>query len=76
MAIRASDTLEARWEPELLNGVMVVEGDALAMPSESEWGEALYRPLQPRRAVRFRAIPYYAWDNREPCPMRVWMPIG
>jgi DUF1680 family protein len=76
MAIRASGTLEARWEPSLLNGVMVVEGDALAMPSESEWGEALYRPLQPRQPVRFRAIPYYAWDNREPCPMRVWMPIG
>ncbi len=76
MAIRSSGMLEARWEPSLLNGVMVVEGDALAMPAETEWSETLYRPLQPHQPVRFRAIPYYAWDNREPCPMRVWMPIG
>ena len=74
LAIRTGNSLETRWEPGLLNGVMVVEGDALALPDEADWGETLYRPLQPRKPTRFRAIPYYAWDNREPCPMRVWMP--
>ncbi|MGE5140746.1 MAG: hypothetical protein ACM3JD_14855 [Rudaea sp.] len=22
------------------------------------------------------AVPYYAWDNREPGPMRVWLPAA
>lgn len=22
-----------------------------------------------------RMIPYFAWDNREPCPMRIWFPV-
>lgn len=74
LAVRTEGNLEARWEPGLLNGVTVVEGDALALHNESDWGDTLYRPLKPRRPVRFRAIPYYAWDNRQPCPMRVWLP--
>ncbi len=74
MAVRTEGNLEARWESGLLNGVIVVEGDALALADESDWGDMLYRPLKPRKPTRFRAIPYYAWDNREPCPMRVWMP--
>ncbi len=74
LAVRTDNALEARWEASLLGGMMVIEGAALALPPESDWGDALYRPLKPREPTRFRAIPYYAWDNREPCPMRVWMP--
>jgi DUF1680 family protein len=25
--------------------------------------------------VRITAVPYYAWANREPGPMRVWLQI-
>jgi DUF1680 family protein len=74
LGIRTENSLEASWEPSLLNGVMVIAGDALALHDESDWGDALYRPFKPRKPTRFRAIPYYAWDNRAPCPMRVWMP--
>ena len=28
----------------------------------------------PTREAEFTAIPYYAWANREPGPMQVWIP--
>jgi DUF1680 family protein len=41
----------------------------------------LYQPRtaddgQPGRLARLTAIPYFAWANRGPAPMRVWIPLG
>ncbi|MGW6499243.1 glycoside hydrolase family 127 protein [Nonomuraea angiospora] len=61
--------------PDLLGGVTVLRaGGALARgPAESP-----YRPLgQPAPAARpaeLTLIPYYAWANRGPHAMRVWIP--
>lgn len=67
--------LAAEWEPNLLNGVMVIRGEGLAF--DSDWQDRrLYRPpVAGRRArrVKFSAIPYYAWANREPGPMTIWV---
>ena len=43
------------------------------------WTDRLYRPAvseraASRRPVALTAIPYYAWANREPGAMRVWIP--
>jgi len=65
------------FEPDLLGGVAVVETDALA-PDPEGWEGELYRrrrDVEPRSG-RARAVPYYAWDNREPTPMRVWVEDG
>lgn len=35
----------------------------------------LYAPRLATMDVSVRAVPYYSWDNREPGPMRVWMPL-
>ncbi|MCS7300355.1 MAG: glycoside hydrolase family 127 protein [Fimbriimonadales bacterium] len=75
MAIRRDHPLHSVWEPELLGGVVAVEGTAELLDADEAWGDALYRPLQERALKPFRAIPYYAWDHRRPCPMRVWMPL-
>jgi len=56
--------LSAEYRGDLLGGVMVIRGRALAHHA----GEA-----QPRN-VEFTAIPYFAWDNREAGPMLVWIP--
>ncbi len=74
LGVRTEGMLSARWEPELLRGVMVIEGDGVVLPDPERWGDKLYAPFTPRPSVRFRAIPYYAWDNRTPCPMKVWLP--
>ena len=40
----------------------------------TDWGETLYRTTPPTSQERpLVAIPYYAWDNRQPGEMRVWI---
>jgi DUF1680 family protein len=60
-------------EQDLLEGVTVI---SLAGKREKDWpGEDLYRPLEESdpedRTLRF--IPYYAWANRGPGEMTVWV---
>ncbi|OPZ24946.1 MAG: Non-reducing end beta-L-arabinofuranosidase [Lentisphaerae bacterium ADurb.BinA184] len=67
--------LSARFVPGLLGGVSVIEGQGLQVASEG-WQNQLYRPAAAlaTRPARIRAIPYYAWDNRQPGAMTVWLP--
>jgi DUF1680 family protein len=66
--------LETRFEPGLLDGVVVIEGEALVIDA-GDWEGQLYRIQPPSyRPATLRAIPYYAWDNRAPGAMTVWLP--
>jgi DUF1680 family protein len=62
-----SQKLKAEFEPSLLKGVEVIRGEAAA-----------YRYQQNGRVdyttEAFTAIPYYAWANRGPGQMEVWIP--
>ena len=63
--------LEACFEQDLLDGVVVIYGDAL---HDSEWDNQLYRFVSgQRRPFKIKAIPYYAWCNRGRGEMRVWI---
>ncbi|MDH5440484.1 MAG: glycoside hydrolase family 127 protein [Candidatus Bathyarchaeota archaeon] len=68
--------LRVRWTPDLLSGAMVIQGEAMVADTNRFEG-SLYRPIRriyPKaRRVQFTAIPYYAWANREPGPMTVWI---
>ncbi len=67
--------LKSRFVPDLLGGVMVIEGEGLINDIEA-WRGSLYRPInlnEPLTKVPIKAIPYYAWDNREPGTMAVWL---
>jgi DUF1680 family protein len=71
--------LESSWQPDLLGGIRVVEARGVSGPAESWSGRSLYRPLQPTETsppqpLTLTAVPYYAWANREPGAMRVWIP--
>ena len=67
--------MEAKWEPSLLNGVVIISGEAYA--ADDEIDGQLYRvetsSSVKMRRVKFTAIPYFAWANREPGPMTVWI---
>jgi DUF1680 family protein len=65
-----------RFDAELLDGVAVIEATVAAKSSEA-WNGRLYRPLQdgPTRPVKAQFIPYYAWSNRGPSEMSVWLPV-
>jgi len=67
--------LKAAREPDLLGGVVTITGEARAA-SAQKWGRTLYQPPAASRRVAFKAIPYYAWDNRQAGAMKVWLPAS
>jgi DUF1680 family protein len=71
--------LRAERAPELLGGVVRLRGAGVLNPPAG-WDGALYRPAdggEPTgakgEAVALSAVPYYAWANRAPGPMEVWL---
>jgi DUF1680 family protein len=69
----AQADLTPRFAPDLLGGVTVLEGRAVALV-DSDWEGTLYRTTPPQtRPCAIRAIPYYAWDNRAAGAMAVWL---
>ncbi len=73
IVLPADAALQASFEEDFLGGVVVIEGEAKRRDSE-RWGDALYRPASSvLETAPIRAIPYYAWANREPGEMLVWL---
>ncbi|MDE3067251.1 MAG: glycoside hydrolase family 127 protein [Verrucomicrobiota bacterium] len=67
----------ARYDRRLLGGIVLLEGAALARPTE-DWRDRLYRPLrlQDLKPISLRLIPYCVWGNRGPSEMSVWLPLA
>ena len=58
-------------QKETLGGVTVLEGEAFRETGELS---QLYSESAPKlESVTLRAIPYYAWANRGPGEMQIWM---
>jgi len=62
-----SEKLTAEYKPDLLNGVVVVRGKAVALAYAADGKVAEHEQ-------DFTAIPYYAWANRGRGQMIVWLP--
>ncbi|HET7626071.1 MAG TPA: glycoside hydrolase family 127 protein [Verrucomicrobiae bacterium] len=73
--IPADMDLRARYDRRLLDGIVVLEGRALARQSAG-WRGQLYREAQPpeMKAIKVKFIPYSVWQNRGPSEMTVWLP--
>ncbi|WP_165228775.1 glycoside hydrolase family 127 protein [Aquisphaera insulae] len=67
--------LKAEKAADVLGGVVVLRGSAETAP-EMDWHARLYQAVPVSRQVPLTAIPYYAWDNRKPGPMKVWLPTA
>jgi len=63
--------------PDLPFGIRVLQGQFLHR-CEEPWEGQLYRPLAPHppAPVPVRLIPYFAWANRGPSTMSVWLPAA
>jgi len=59
----AKAQVTAEHRPDLLGGVTVLRAKGKVRRDEGEDAD-----------VTLTAVPYYAWDHREPGPMRVWIP--
>lgn len=73
--------LKTDWRDDILpEKVVVIKTRGYALKTD-DWEDALYRPVWRHhrtadnyRPVPLTAVPYYAWANREPGMMRVWIP--
>ncbi len=75
VAIPTDIKLTPRFDRKLLGGVTVLDGTA-EPTAEQAWGDELYREVKPTAAkpVAVKLIPYFAWANRGPSEMTVWVP--
>jgi DUF1680 family protein len=68
---------KVRFEPEMLGGVTVLEhpGTLVAEASPDLYSAAVEDTAQ-KKGTMLTLIPYYAWANRKPSPMQVWIPYN
>jgi hypothetical protein len=73
--LNAKAKFNVRFDKKLLGGVAVIEGSAV-VPQDKPWKSALYqKELKTQyKPIKFKAVPYALWDNREPGAMVVWLP--
>ena len=66
---------EAVWREDLLGGVVVIEGPGFGcVPTERPLYAAVAQGYKTGQVpAHITAIPYYAWANRGPAAMRVWL---
>ena len=60
-----TEKLDSKYENDLLGGMVLLEGEGLVVDPED--------PTK-TKPVPLVAIPYYAWNHREPGRMAVWLP--
>lgn len=68
IVIPRDSKIESHFEKNLLNGVVVLDGNAFAVEKDSASGKVIEKPLT------FKAIPYSTWNNRGIGQMVVWTP--
>ena len=73
LALPIDAELKPVKRPDLLGGIVTITGSGKAIDI-TDWSGKLYRDAVGTAQVKITAIPYYAWDNREACPMEVWIP--
>lgn len=82
VVIPENTKFETEHDPELLGGVTTVKYDAQEREIDAGWEGKLYRSIRSGQqsngesTLRLTAIPYYAWANRQPGRMQVWMRRG
>ncbi|HHX63607.1 MAG TPA: glycoside hydrolase family 127 protein [Chloroflexi bacterium] len=66
-------SLNTEYDENLLGGIVVIKAEGLRRPTDN-WTNALYRPVESDAVpVSLTAVPYYAWGNRGPGEMLVWI---
>ena len=69
--LRSDSDFIARWEPELLGGVVILTCDGLMESGDESRLYSTKRPTVSPRELKF--IPYYVWANRGEGEMTVWV---
>ncbi|MBX7133701.1 MAG: glycoside hydrolase family 127 protein [Fimbriimonadaceae bacterium] len=67
--------LESKWSLKrnaALGNIVTLHGQGF-LSEPRDWRRKLYVPVEVGTSVNLTAIPYYAWDNRNPGGMEVWL---
>lgn len=67
-----NSTVEAVYDSETLGGITLLRG-AGSVYDNDEWGNNLYLSKPSAKQMQVTAVPYYAWSNRGPGQMAVWI---
>ncbi len=77
LALRADFEPQLAFDPELVGGANVIRARGAELEPLPGGDFKLYSDSAPARAAHAEAelvaIPYFAWGNREPSSMQVWM---
>ena len=75
-SVNSAGPTSAHYDPSLLNGVMVLDhqGSQEDGPPSRSLYYAADAPQPEASPATLKLIPYYAWANREPSEMQVWIP--
>jgi hypothetical protein len=69
--------LTAEYRDDLLGGVGVIKGQAVAISDGENVGDYLYKETGSEAVMEMEVtmVPYFAWNNRGIGAMTVWIPI-
>ena len=72
LSLVGNSDVEAVYDSETLGGVTLLRGAGVVYDND-EWGNNLYLSKPSSKQMQVTAIPYYAWCNRGPGQMAVWV---
>ena len=64
--------VEAVYDSDLLGGITFLRGTGTAF-NVADWENSLYLQRPRPKRLEYTAVPYYAWCNRGPGQMAVWV---
>jgi DUF1680 family protein len=79
LTLQDNASIRAANRPDLLGGIVALTAEARQIVPDASWSSTLYQiphlDAAPSHGepVAITAIPYFAWANREPGAMRVWL---
>jgi DUF1680 family protein len=74
LVLPEASPLETRFSADVFGGAAVIRGEALIADPSGRVNDSNRVKAPSEKTCRMTAIPYYAWDNRGPGQMRVWIP--
>ncbi len=77
LIVPEASEMKIKREPDLLNDVVTIVGEAVAMEVKNPvniQGGPIKMPYISSTTVQFKAIPYAVWNNRGATTMKVWFP--
>ena len=72
LSLIGNGKVDAVYDGETLGGITLLRGPGTVYNIE-EWGNELYLSKPNSKQMKVTAIPYYAWCNRGPGQMAVWV---